>query len=333
MAMASLASKDSYLQSLGRKVCAQESTENRKRKLVPHVDGTEKGTAGKKKKRNKKPRHLRHDGMQRPPPKMSNPVFPKSQRKDASLSSFSTVNMLKRRLHEKIEESRGQSSNKSLSEEEIEKRRQRRKHERDRKKRKRKELKLQTSSQETPEVSREEQTVEEGVEETPQVPLVFNKVEVHEEPLNKILQKKEKKERVKGNITPMTGKNYKQLLSRLEAQKGKLEELRAKDQEKAKEYESKIKWTNVLYKAEGLKIKDDEGMLKTALKRKEKQREQRKKRWDNRTLQTTEKMQKRQDKRTRNIKKKKMAKIEKKKNRARKKGRVMPEDLAKANIK
>lgn len=227
-----------------------------------------------------------------------------------------------------------QNSNKSLSEEEIEKRRQRRKHERDRKKRKRKELKLQASSQETPEgEAPKEVTPKEGVEETPQVPLVFNKVEVHDEPLNKILQKKEKKERVKGNITPMTGKNYKQLLSRLEAQKGKLEELRAKDQEKAKEYESKIKWTNVLYKAEGLKIKDDEGMLKTALKRKEKKREQRKKRWDQRTLQTTEKMQKRQDKRKRNIKKKKIAKIEKKKNRARKKGRVMPEDLAKANIK
>lgn len=183
------------------------------------------------------------------------------------------------------------------------------------------------------EATKVEQTVAEHVEETHQVPLVFNKVEVHDEPLNKIMQKKEKKERVKGQITPMTGKNYKQLLSRLELQKSKLEELRAKDQEKANEYESKIKWTNVLYKAEGLKIKDDEGMLKTALKRKEKQREQRKKRWDNRMLQTTERMQKRQEKRKRNIKKKKMGKIEKKKSRARKKGRIMPEDLAKANVK
>lgn len=227
-----------------------------------------------------------------------------------------------------------QSSNKSLSVEEIEKKRQRRKHERERKKRKRKELKLKASQEAVEgEATKVEQTVEEGAEETPQVPLVFNKVEVHNEPLNKILKKKEKKESVKGNITPMTGKNYKQLLSRLEAQKSKLEELRAKDQEKAKEFESKIKWTNVLYKAEGIKIKDDEGMLKTALKRKEKQREQRKKRWDDRMLQTTEKMQQRQEKRKRNIKKKKMAKIEKKKNRARKKGRVMPEDLAKANIK
>ncbi|CAI9538657.1 unnamed protein product [Staurois parvus] len=335
MAMASLASKDSYLQSLGRKVCAKEVTEHRKRKIAYAVDGTEKRTTGKKKKRNRKPQNLRHDGsMQRFPPKMSNPIFPKSQRKDTPLSSFSTVNILKKRLHEKIEESRGQFSNKSLSTEEIEKRRQRRKHERERKKRKKKELKLK-ALQETQEgeAIEVEQTVEEDIEETHLVPLVFNKVEVHDEPLNKILQIKEKKERVKGHITPMTGKNYKQLLNRLEARKSKLEELRAKDQEKAKEFESKIKWTNVLYKAEGLKIKDDEGMLKTALKRKEKQREQRKKQWDKRMVQTTERMQQRQEKRKRNIKKKKMAKIEKKKSRARKKGRIMPEDLAKANIK
>lgn len=333
MAMSSLASKDSYLQSLGRKVCAQEATEHRKRKIA--VDGTEKHTTGKKKKRNRKPQNLRHDSrMQRFPPKMSNPVFPKSQRKETPLSSFSTVDILKKRLHEKIEESRGQFSNKSLSVNEIERRRQRRKHERERKKRKRKELKLKALQEtEEGEAAKVEQTVEKHVEETHQVPLVFNKVEVHDEPLNKIMQKKEKKERVKGQITPMTGKNYKQLLSRLEAQKSKLEELRSKDQAKANEYESKIKWTNVLYKAEGLKIKDDEGMLKTALKRKEKQREQRKKRWDNRMLQTTERMQQRQEKRKRNIKKKKMAKVEKKKSRARKKGRIMPEDLAKANVK
>ncbi|XP_072286776.1 surfeit locus protein 6 [Pyxicephalus adspersus] len=244
------------------------------------------------------------------------------------------MDILKKRLHEKIEESRRQFPNKSLSAEETEKIHQRRKHERERKKKKKKGMKLK-ASQETQEdeTANVEQNVKEAVEDTHEVPLVFNKVEVHDEPLNKIIKKKEKKERVKGNITPMTGKNYKQLLSRLEARKSKLEELRAKDQEKAKEFESKIKWTNVLYKAEGLKIKDDEGMLKTALKRKEKQREQRKKRWDKRLQQTTEKMQQRQDKRKRNIKKKKMAKIEKKKNRARKKGRVMPEDLAKSNIK
>lgn len=46
------------------------------------VDGTEKLTTAKKKKRNRNPQNLRHDiRMQRFPPKLSNPVFPKSQRK------------------------------------------------------------------------------------------------------------------------------------------------------------------------------------------------------------------------------------------------------------
>lgn len=226
-----------------------------------------------------------------------------------------------------------QVPNKTLSSEEISKRRQRRKQERERRKRKRKELKMK-ATQEMPgdEISGEEST-EDLAKDMDQPPLVFNKVEVHDEPLNKVMNKKQKKQSVKGNITPMTGKNYKQLLSRLESRKSKLETLRAKDQEKAKEFESKMKWTNVLYKAEGLKIKDDEGMLRTALKRKEKQKEQRKRRWENRLENTAMKMQQRQDKRSRNIKKKKMSKLEKKKNRARKRGRIMPEDLAKSNVK
>ncbi|KAM3910785.1 surfeit locus protein 6 [Leptodactylus fuscus] len=328
--MASLASKDSYLQSLGRKVCAQPSKGILKRKPDSRSQN-ESEPSGSKKKRKRKPWSERGaQGTGHKPPL----VIPAPQRTESAMSSFSTVDLLRTRLHEKIEASRGQVSNKSLSTEEIEKRRQKRKQERERKKRKRKELKMK-ATEEIPEVetSSEETRTENLTKDTAQSLLVFNKVEVHDEPLNKVMKKKEKKKSVKGNITPMTGKNYKQLLSRLDARKSKLEALRVKDQEKAKDFENKIKWTNVLYKAEGLKIKDDEVMLKAALKRKEKQKEQRKRRWDKRLQNTAEKMQQRQDKRSRNIKKKKMAKLEKKKNRARKRGRVMPEDLAKANVK
>ncbi|XP_069812164.1 surfeit locus protein 6, partial [Dendropsophus ebraccatus] len=247
-----------------------------------------------------------------------------------ALSAFSTVDLLRKRLREKIEESRGQVSSKSLSTEEIEKRRQRRKHERERKKRKRRELKMTQEETADVEAALTQESSGDRGHNTAQPPLVFNKVEVHDEPLQKLLKKKQS---VKGNITAMTGKNYKQLLSRLETRKKKLQELRDRDQEKAKEFEHKLRWTNVLYKAEGLKIKDDEDMLRTALKRKEKRKEQRKRRWDQRVHNTAEKMQQRQDKRSRNIRKKKTAKLEKKKNRARKRGRVMPEDLAKANMK
>ncbi|KAM4606859.1 surfeit locus protein 6 homolog, partial [Discoglossus pictus] len=229
-------------------------------------------------------------------------------------------------------------SKKDLTPEEAEKIRQRRKQERERKKKKRKEIKMKAAQAEVKDEDievkeEEEESVADGDKVNAKTPLVFNKVEVNDEPLNKVMRKKEKKERVKGNITPLTGKNYKQLLSRLEARKNKLEDLRTKDQKKAIEFESKMKWTNLLYKAEGVKIKDDEDMLKKALKRKEKLHTQRQKKWDNRTEHTAERIQKRQDKRQRNIKKKKLARVDKKKAKARKKGRILPEDLAKAKLK
>ncbi|KAI9548692.1 hypothetical protein NQZ68_003226 [Dissostichus eleginoides] len=52
-----------------------------------------------------------------------------------------------------------------------------------------------------------------------------------------------------------------------------------------KEMENKMKWTSVLYKAEGLKIKDDEDMLRSSLK----------KEWGDQSENIVEKMQKRQE--------------------------------------
>uniref|UniRef100_A0A8C5R4M1 Surfeit 6 n=1 Tax=Leptobrachium leishanense TaxID=445787 RepID=A0A8C5R4M1_9ANUR len=336
--MASLLRKDSYIQSLGKKVCVPQN-EPKKRKPFKDRDDTDGPTKPKKKK--KTPRKRTGKAKQERDAQGARPISSLSFQAGSGTglwttqSSFSTVDILRKRLHEKIQESRGQVSTKGLSEEDAEKRRQRRKQERERKKRKRKGLKMKEAQtvQEngSPDVKEEEPKEEAKTKD--QAPFVFNKVDVHDELLNKVMKKKEKKQYVKGNITPLTGKNYKQLLSRLELRKNKLEELRAKDQSKAEELESKIKWTNVLYKAEGVKIKDNEVMLKTALKRKEKRREQRKKHWDNRTELTTDRMQKRQEKRRRNIKKRKTAKLDKKKDRARKKGRILPEDLAKSNIK
>lgn len=163
--------------------------------------------------------------------------------------------------------------------------------------------------------------------------ILFNKVDVTGEAIiDKKLKKKEKRKSIKGGITPLTGRNYKQLLSRLEAHKNKIEELKSKDENKAMEVEAKMKWTNVLYKAEGLKIKDNEELLKASLKRKEKMKSQRQKRWEKRTEHVVEKMQHRQEKRKTNLKKKKDAAIERRKNKARKKGRILPEDLKKANL-
>lgn len=163
--------------------------------------------------------------------------------------------------------------------------------------------------------------------------IVFNRVELGEEYVDKSTKLKEKKKRkAKGTLTPLTGRNYKQLLSRVEARKARLEELREKDEKKAKKEEEKMRWTNVLYKAEGMKIKDNEDLLRASLKRKEKMKTRRKKKWTERSQHVLEKMQHRQDKRRKNIQKFKQNKMDKRKQRARKKGRVLPEDLKKAAV-
>lgn len=357
-----LASKDSYIQKFASKVFSQRDQEPKKRPFA-HFKGQNDTGAPKKKKKCKK-KHFKEKGgdekkptqkpQQKPsavPGKQKSPAGKLKESKAESVngataqtpaggnvkSNFSTVDVLRKRLHEKIEQSRGQGAPKDASSEAVQAKRAKRKLERERKKRKRKEFRMKKLAEESGQEQQPE--IKQEVEQTPaaskrnETAIVFNKVETVEEGyVDKMLKKKNKKQSMKGQITPLTGKNYKQLLNRVEARKAKLEQLREKDEGKAREMEEKMRWTNMLYKAEGLKIKDDEEMLRASLKRKEKRRDQRKKQWNKRSENIVEKMQQRQDKRRRNIQKQKNAKTEKKKNRARKRGRVLPEDLKKAAV-
>ncbi|CAJ1070191.1 surfeit locus protein 6 [Xyrichtys novacula] len=352
-----LASRDSYIQSLASKVISQREHEAKKRPFA-HVKGKSDGGPPKKKKKCKK-KHFKEkvaDEKTQKSPKKSSQKSPTAAKLNGSKtqsingstakppkggkveSSFSTVDVLRKRLHEKIEESRGQGAPKNALSEAVQAKRAKRKLERERKKRKRKEFRMkklaeQSGKEEQPEIKQEPEQHTPAASKRNQSAIIFNKVETVEEGyVDKIQKKKDKKKSMKGQITPLTGKNYKQLLSRVEARKAKLEQLREKDEGKAREMEEKMKWTNMLYKAEGIKIKDDEDMLRTALKKKEKKRTQRKKNWDKRSGNIVEKMQQRQDKRKKNIQRRKQVKTEKKKDRARKKGRVLPEDLKKAAI-
>ncbi|XP_053195880.1 surfeit locus protein 6 isoform X2 [Scomber japonicus] len=341
-----LASKDSYMQKFASKVFSQRDQEPRKRPFAKGQNDT--GAPKKKKKKCKKKNFKERSGdekkpapksQQKPsgaPGKQNTPAAGKLTESKAksvngataqtptggnAKSNFSTVDVLRKRLHEKIEESRGQGAPKNALSEAVQAKRAKRKLERERKKRKRKEFRMKKLAEESgqeqePEIKKEAEQAP-AASKRNEVAIIFNKVEtVDEEYVDKILKKKNKKENVKGQITPLTGKNYKQLLSR----------------GKAQELENKMKWTNMLYKAEGLKIKDDEDMLRASLKKKEKNRTQRQKKWNQRSENIVEKMQHRQDKRRRNLLKQKKAKTEKKKNRARKKGRVLPEDLKKAAV-
>ncbi|XP_030640435.1 surfeit locus protein 6 [Chanos chanos] len=365
--MASLAEKYDYLEKLTRKTCAAQNHDLRKTDNVQFRGTAGKAGALKKKEKNKQVAKMnrvsakngkaRAKSIQRAAAntakaqpggilqcaanvKIQNDSTTEAQPKTGGgtlQAEFSAIDILRQRLHQKIEESRGQGPGKDS--EEVRRRREKRKQERERKKRKKKEFLMKKLAEKTAEESTEE---EKKCVPAPQpvpsadkpgkdkISLVFNKVEVGEEYKDKETKVKEKKKRrVKGSFTPLTGRNYKQLLTRMEQRKARVEELKEKDEGKAKREEEKMRWSNVLYKAEGLKIKDNEDLLRASLKRKEKRKEQRKKKWTQRSQQVVEKMQQRQDKRRRNIQKRKQNKLEKRKQKARKRGRVLPEDLKK----
>uniref|UniRef100_A0A3B3BY67 Surfeit 6 n=3 Tax=Oryzias melastigma TaxID=30732 RepID=A0A3B3BY67_ORYME len=352
-----LAAKDAYIQKFASKVFSQHQ-ESKERPFV-YYKGKNNSDPQKKKKNKKK--NIQDKNADKKTPNHQQKSSPSTQKgaapaeknkpkhitstngaithktEEKSNASFTSVDLLRKRLHEKIEESRGQGAPQDALSEAVQAKRAKRKLERERKKRKRKEFqmkKLAEKSDQEPavEVKKEEQQAP-VPKKREEAAIVFNTVKIVEEAyVDKIQKKKEKKQKVKGKLTPLTGKNYKQLLSRVEARKAKLEQLKEKDEAKALDFEKKMKWTNVLYKAEGLKIKDDEDMLRTSLMKKEKKRAQKKKKWDQRCESVVEKMQHRQDKRKKNIQKRNKVKIEKKKNRARKKGRVLPEDLKKAAV-
>ncbi|KAM8804312.1 surfeit locus protein 6 [Rhynchonycteris naso] len=354
--MVSLLAKDVYLQNLARKI-SQPSPEQQKRKSVGKPQCPEAAGPPKKKRKRGQKKSLEREKKavapkaqalgekSRATSQVRKPVKAKEEKTSGSSgapaggpsrepdSSFA-LDVLRWRLHEKIQEARGQGSTAELSPATLEKRR-RRKQERDRKKRKRKELRAKEKAAKMGKAT-------EAAEPSPEVPgtevqgqpgLLFNKVEVSEEPpASKAQRGKEKRQQLKGNLTPLTGKNYRQLLERLHARQDRLEELREHDAGKARELQSKMQWTNVLYKAEGLRIRDDEQLLQAALKRKEKRRAQRQRRWDKRTAHVVEKMQRRQDQRRQNLRRKKAAKAERRLEKARKKGRVLPQDLQRAGL-
>uniref|UniRef100_A0A8D0WXT3 Ribosomal RNA-processing protein 14/surfeit locus protein 6 C-terminal domain-containing protein n=2 Tax=Sus scrofa TaxID=9823 RepID=A0A8D0WXT3_PIG len=352
LAMASLLAKDTYLQSLARKICAQPSPEPQKRTSAGKTRVSEGPPKKRKKKAQKKSQERKAKAAE---PKAQAPVEQSRARKPAVAKeageasgssgapsgglargpdSLFALDVLRQRLHEKIQEARGQGGAKELSPAALEKRR-RRKQERDRKKRKRQELRAkEKAAQAAQEVAAPAPPPEEpGPEAQGPGALLFNKVEVTEEPpASKAQRRREKRQKLKGNLTPLTGRNYRQLLERLRARQARLEELREQDAGAARELEAKMQWTNLLYKAEGVKIRDDERLLQEALKRKEQRRAQRQRKWEKRTAHVVEKMQQRQDRRRQNLRRKKAAKAERRLEKARRKGRILPQDLERAGL-
>ncbi|XP_058158665.1 surfeit locus protein 6 isoform X2 [Dasypus novemcinctus] len=354
--MASLLAKDAYLQNLARKICAPPSAEPRERTWAGKTrDSKAAGPPKKKRKKTQKKfqgqeeKAVEHkarslgklslatSGTKKPAAAKEEKASSSSRApadRLATADSVFALDVLRQRLREKIQEARGQGSTKELSPAALEKRR-RRKQERDRKKRKRKELRAREKAAGTQKGAEAAVPPPEQPGKELQEPagLLFSKVEVGVEAAASTAQrKKEKRQQVKGNLTPLTGKNYRQLLERLQARQSQVEELREQDAGRAQELERKMQWTNLLYKAEGVRIRDDEHLLQEALRRKEKRRAQRQRKWEKRTAQVVEKMQQRQDKRRQNLRRKKAARAERRMEKARKKGRILPQDLERAGL-
>uniref|UniRef100_A0A0R3RPP1 SURF6 domain-containing protein n=1 Tax=Elaeophora elaphi TaxID=1147741 RepID=A0A0R3RPP1_9BILA len=115
-----------------------------------------------------------------------------------------------------------------------------------------------------------------------------------------IVREKQKfqKETKKDKRDKFTGKDYKRLLEKAEKREERLEQVRSKNPEKALRIEKSIQWKKALNRAEGQKVKDNPDLLKKSLKKKEKMKEWRKKKWANRVEHTLQMQARRQEKRT-----------------------------------
>lgn len=102
----------------------------------------------------------------------------------------------------------------------------------------------------------------------------------------------------------------KQALQKLQAQKDKLEKLKATDSEKAAALVEKLELKKALKKAEGVSIKDDETLLKKSIQRREKEKNKSRDTWNKKKTEQKEAEEKRQSKRNENI----QARIDAKKN-------------------
>ena len=63
------------------------------------------------------------------------------------------------------------------------------------------------------------------------------------------------------------GKDFKRHLKTLQDEKSKIAQAKGEDREKGEELEEKFAWKNMLQKAQGVKVKDDEGLIKKSIRR------------------------------------------------------------------
>lgn len=116
--------------------------------------------------------------------------------------------------------------------------------------------------------------------------------------------------------------DYKKLIAKAEAKERSLKELKEKDAKKSEQLEEQLNWKRAMNKARGSKVKDDPGLLKKTLKRKEQQKRSSKKKWETRKSQESKRIEQKQETRQRHIKERQDAKKARKMGSKSKKGKV-----------
>ena len=94
--------------------------------------------------------------------------------------------------------------------------------------------------------------------------------------------------------------------------------------ERAKSLEDKATWKSVMERTEGVKVKDDEGLLKKSIKKLDQKKKSSKRKWDARVEGEENRKKMQQQKRSENIKKRKQDIKQSKLKKASKKGRSIP---------
>ena len=97
-------------------------------------------------------------------------------------------------------------------------------------------------------------------------------------------------------------------LKKVQKQHEKLVNIRSSDPKKATELEERVAWSKAIDKAQGIAVRDDPKLLKRAARRREKQKEKGKERWDERQEKIRKEKTRKQEKRRENIENKKQAK-------------------------
>ena len=119
------------------------------------------------------------------------------------------------------------------------------------------------------------------------------------------------------------GKNYKELLKKVEERDERIKKIEEKNPDKAKALKEDIQWNRVLKRASGEKVKDNPELLKKGIKKKEKMKKKTKKQWEGRVKEVEGKKEQKQVKRRENLKKANEKRKEKKIQKCKKKGRIV----------